>query len=94
MDDSGIILDGSNNILQNSVIAYSSANGVTLLGQNCSVIGNVIHDTDYAGSDAAAIATGLPSAPARPTGALIKGNTIYSLAFGHPASGPAGQCDP
>src|SRR5262245_15170348 len=76
--DSGLILDGSNNILQKSVIAYSSANGVTLLGQNNCVLSSVIHGTDYAGSDAAAIATGLPSATSPPAGAAIEYNTIYN----------------
>src|SRR5205807_708897 len=51
----GIIIRGSNNILQNSTIAFSSGNGVCVGGSNNTVQNCVIHDVDYAGGDGAGI---------------------------------------
>jgi probable HAF family extracellular repeat protein len=52
---SGILLNGSNNILQNSTIALSSGNGVWVGGTNNTVQGNTIHDVDWSGGDEAGI---------------------------------------
>ena len=45
--NTGIILDGTGNILKNCDIAYSSGNGVRLLGSGHTVTQCVVHDTDY-----------------------------------------------
>ena len=64
MEDTGIIIRGSNNILENSEIGFSAGNGVLLQGKNTSfstgnvVTNNVIHDVDYAGVDCAGINAG------------------------------------
>lgn len=69
MEDTGIILQGSNNVLQNSEIGFSAGNGVLLLGHNKSlstgnvVTNNVIHDVDYMCLDGAGINTGNPLYP-------------------------------
>lgn len=47
--DSGIIIRGSYNTLQNSTLIYSSDDGVVLGGTHNSVVNNLIHDTGYAG---------------------------------------------
>ena len=59
MNDTGLILNGTNNILRNSHIAFSAGNGVTLLGVSNLVDNCVIHDVNYADLDCAAINTGL-----------------------------------
>ena len=47
--DTGIILSGDHNTLQNSTIVMSAGNGVTLWrGSNNTVTNNVIHDVGYA----------------------------------------------
>src|SRR5262249_42896138 len=51
----GIMLLGSNIVLQNSTIQYSSGNGVFLGGTNNIVQSCTIANTDYSGVDAAAI---------------------------------------
>ncbi len=51
----GIVIAGPNNVLENSVIAYSSGNGVFVTGHNAHVINNLIHDTDYSGTETAGI---------------------------------------
>lgn len=48
--DSGIIIDGSGNILQNSTIAYSAGAGIALEGSNNTIRNNLIHDVDYIGN--------------------------------------------
>ncbi|MEI6194164.1 MAG: proprotein convertase P-domain-containing protein [Verrucomicrobiota bacterium] len=52
---SGIILSGSDCILQNSILQYSAGNGVSVLGQRNKVLNNFIYDTAYAGDDCSAI---------------------------------------
>jgi hypothetical protein len=69
MEDTGIIIRGSANILENSEIGFSAGNGVLLLGNNTSlstgnvVTNNVIHDADYMCLDEAGINTGNPLYP-------------------------------
>ena len=66
MEDTGIIIRGGNNILENSEIGFSAGNGVLLEGNNTSldtgnvVANNVIHDVDYMCLDEAGINTGSP----------------------------------
>ena len=67
----GIILNGSNNVLQDSTIAYSSGDGVFVGGSDNVVWRCNIHDVDYAGGDEAGIVV---------SGARQKivSNTIYN----------------
>lgn len=53
--DSGIILNGTGNTLENSTIAYSAGAGVALEGSNNLVRNNWIHHIDYIGDYASGI---------------------------------------
>ena len=72
--DSGIILDGQSNRLQNSIITFSAGNGIALVGSGNIVSNNVIHDVDYCGGVGAGINTGGGC-----RGAVIVRNTIYDV---------------
>jgi parallel beta helix pectate lyase-like protein len=48
--DSGIVLNGSGNVLRNSTINWSAGNGVTLQGTGNTVTNNLILNTGYAGN--------------------------------------------
>ncbi|GAB4300228.1 MAG: hypothetical protein Fur0025_39710 [Oscillatoriaceae cyanobacterium] len=50
-----ILLDGSNNLLKDSYIAYSSGSGVRVLGSGSKVENSVIHNTAYTGLNDSAI---------------------------------------
>ena len=88
VQDTGIMIEGSNNILENSDIGYSAGNGVTLLGDNTSLAtGNVvtncvIHDVDYMALDCGGIDTGVGptngGGPATSNFNTISDNTIYN----------------
>ena len=69
--DSGIYLNGNNNSLTNSHIAFGAGHGLFIYGSNSRAENNVIHDVDYgAGSGNGIRAYG--------SGHVIKGNTIYN----------------
>lgn len=69
--DSGIYLNGSNNSLTNSQIAFGAGHGLFIYGSNSRAENNVIHDVDYgAGSGNGIRAYG--------GGHVLKGNTIYN----------------
>jgi hypothetical protein len=53
--DSGIILNGTGNVLENSTISYSAGAGVAVEGQNNSVLNNLIENVDYVGDYASGI---------------------------------------
>ncbi len=53
--DSGIILNGSGNVLRNSTIAWSAGNGVALQGTSNTVRNNLIVNTGYTGDFASGI---------------------------------------
>jgi uncharacterized protein (TIGR03437 family) len=53
--DSGIVLNGSGNILRNSTIAWSAGNGVSLMGSGNIVKNNLILNTGYGGNNASGI---------------------------------------
>jgi len=55
---SGIVLSGSDCVLQNSILQYSGGNGVSVLGQRNKVLNNFIYDTACDGTDTAFINTG------------------------------------
>ena len=54
---SGIILNGTNNVLKDSTIDFSSGDGVFLGGSNNTVQNSVIQNVDYAGGDEAGVST-------------------------------------
>ncbi len=71
LQDSGIVINGSGNILQNSTISYSAGNGVALLGSNNVVKNNLIHHVDYIANESAGITL-------FGTGQVIRNNTIWA----------------
>ena len=52
---SGIILNGSDNVIQNSIIAWSTGDGVFLGGSNNVARNCIIHDVDTIGADEAGV---------------------------------------
>jgi hypothetical protein len=77
LETSGIMLKGNNNVLRNSVIAYSAGNGVLVMGGNNKIVNNIIHDVNYMATDCAAIGTGNSVKSAN---VEIANNTIYNAA--------------
>ena len=53
--DSGIVIDGTGNTLQNSTISYSSGTGVALEGSGNTIRNNLIQYVDYVGDYASGI---------------------------------------
>jgi hypothetical protein len=70
--DSGIILNGSGNTLQNSTIAYSAGAGVALEGDGNTVRNNLIHEIDYVGDYASGIDLDGDNN-------IVQHNTIYNI---------------
>jgi Right handed beta helix region len=70
--DSGIIINGTGNILQNSTIAYSAGAGVALEGTGNIVRNNLIHHVDYIGDYASGI-------DLDGDGNIIQYNTIHNV---------------
>ena len=72
-DSTGILLLGTNSVLRDSTIAFSSSHGVTVSGSNNRVENNVIHDIGYGvGDDAGVLIRG--------SGHDVTHNTIYNAA--------------
>jgi hypothetical protein len=80
MEDTGIILKGSHHTLSNSHLAYSSGNGVTVLGDHHLVTNCTVHDVNYLEDDCGAINTGNSSSTS--TDHEISYNTCYNGARG------------
>lgn len=77
LDETGIILMGSDHTLRDSTIAYSAGNGVYLQGSGHRIVDNTIHDVSYAGTDASGIYT--KRSPTDPvTNVEIAYNTMYN----------------
>jgi hypothetical protein len=76
--DSGIVLSGTNNVLENSVVSESAGNGVLLSGENITVTNNLIHDADYMGSYAAPIKIYHPVSSTVPGPDWVTHNTVYN----------------
>jgi hypothetical protein len=72
--DSGIIINGSGNLLENSTIAYSAGNGVSLTGSNNTIKNNLIHHVDYM----ADYCSGITFTFQVGNGNQIENNTIYA----------------
>jgi hypothetical protein len=73
--DTGIVLNGSGNIVRNSTLAYSAGNGVGVVGDGNTVTNNLIYDAGYGGTYATAVLV----APNR-SNVTITYNTIYRTA--------------
>jgi len=71
MTDSGLVINGSGNVLRNSVISYSAGNAVTLRGTNNTVRNNLIHHADYMANFCSAISLA-------GTGHTVQNNTVHS----------------
>jgi len=52
---SGIVLSGQDHTIQNSVIRYSFANAISILGYRHKILNNLIEDIDYSGCEYGAI---------------------------------------
>jgi hypothetical protein len=74
--DSGIVINGTGNVLQNSSIAYSAGNGVSVTGTNNVISNNLIHHVDYMADYCSGITLTFQSGD----GNQIERNTIYSNA--------------
>ena len=70
--DSGIVLNGTGNVLQNSVISYSAGAGVAVDGSNNTVRNNLIENIDYIGDYDSAI-------DLEADGNTVVQNTIHSV---------------
>jgi len=55
---SGIVMSGSDQVVQNCVIQYSAGNGITLMGQRCKALNNYVSDVNYTSTDCSGINTG------------------------------------
>jgi hypothetical protein len=73
MLNNGIILNGNNDTVENSIIGDTSGNGVVIIGNNETVTNNYIHDVDLAGIDNSAI-TSFDSS--NPNGPFTSNDTI------------------
>ncbi|MGV9293132.1 right-handed parallel beta-helix repeat-containing protein [Amycolatopsis sp. NPDC003676] len=70
--DTGLVINGTNNQVVNSNLAYSAGNAIALRGQHNTASNNVIHDADYLGTYAAGIAVAGNSQ-------TVQHNTIYRV---------------
>lgn len=55
LSTSGIVINGTGNVLENSTIACSAGNGVALLGSNNTIKNNLIQYVDYAANNLAGV---------------------------------------
>jgi hypothetical protein len=70
--NTGIILMGSGDVLENSTIVFSAGDGVAVQGSNNTVKNNLIHHVDYMGTEASGVYVVGP-------GHEIQNNTIYAV---------------
>ena len=71
LNDSGIIVNGTNNAVKNSTVSYSAGNGIAVLGTNHSITNNLIHHVDYTANYGSGIAL-------QGTGHKVQNNTIHT----------------
>ena len=69
--NSGIMLNGVDDLLENSTIAYSAGDGVYVKGAGSRVTNNIIHDVDLDAGDSAGIRDYAPNS-------TLDHNTIYN----------------
>lgn len=82
--ESGIILNGTGNTLENSTIEYSSGNGVTVVGQasNITITNNLIYNVDYMAVLNGAVAVGSGGSTPAQNNITITYNTMYETGAG------------
>lgn len=78
-DTTGILIHGSNNVVKNSKISYSSGNCLMVSGSNNKIVNNEIHDCNYYGTDDAGIYI---SSFYSASNNLISYNSIYNTGRG------------
>lgn len=54
----GVVIAGSDNVIQNCRVQYSAGNGISLQGLRHKCLNNLVLDTDYSSTDCAGISTG------------------------------------
>lgn len=69
--DTGIYLDGEDNVISDSVVAYSAGHGIVLAGNNNRAENNVVRDAAYNAGDSAGIRT-------VGAGHVVTKNTVYN----------------
>jgi hypothetical protein len=69
--DSGLVLDGAGNTLENSTVAFSATNGVLIYGSGNTVTNSLIHDVDSLGDYSAGVIS-------MSDGNSIEHDTIYN----------------
>lgn len=69
--DTGIVLNGTNDLLENSAISWSAGTGVAMNGQNNTVTNTLIHHVDYMANQGAGINV-------TDSGQTVRSNTIYN----------------
>ncbi|HTA38950.1 MAG TPA: right-handed parallel beta-helix repeat-containing protein [Candidatus Acidoferrales bacterium] len=84
--ESGLVLAGSHNTIQNSTIAYSATSGVLLSGSGNAVTNSLIHDVDWLGDYSAGV---VPISP----GNSISHTTIYNVGRSAITFGPTARID-
>ena len=70
-NNTGIVLNGDDNSVTNSVVAFSAGDGILLLGRSNVARNNIVHDCDYQAYDCAGIRTW-------GGGDTIANNTVYN----------------
>jgi hypothetical protein len=87
----GVLLEGTGNILRNSIVSGNTLSGVTVLGSGHSILNNLISNVDSFGDYAAGIAVGNSNT----SNIQIQNNTIFnvgrsavSFSLGSATSGP------
>ncbi len=73
---SGIILSGTNNVLKNSTIVYSSASAVSIIGKGNKLLNCFIHDVNYNVTESGAVNFGQRNAVT--VDHIVAYNTIYN----------------
>jgi hypothetical protein len=71
INDTGLVVDGSSNIIKNSTISYSASNGISISGSDNIVTNNLIHHVNYLGSSGSGITV-------QGKGHKIQNNTIHT----------------
>jgi hypothetical protein len=79
--NTGIVLNGENHTLQNSRIAWSAGNGVSLLANNTTIYNNEIYNVNYTVTNTAAIGGGVTSLGTTLNNRIIH-NKLYNAGRG------------
>ena len=72
-NETGIYLNGTNNSITDSVVAYSAGHGIMIAGTNSRAENNLVRDVAYNAGDSAGIRTA-------GSGHVLTGNTVYNTA--------------